>query len=449
VRAYKVLLGYGETSERTSPKKAKLELPDRPSIAVLPFTNMSGNPEQEYFADGMTDDLITDLSKISGLFVIARNSTFVYKGERPDVRKVSSELGVRFVLEGSVRRAGDQVRINAQLIDATTGGHLWAERYDAPLTDVFALQDSVTQQIVTALAVNLTADEDARQAHKQTDNPEAYDAFLQGWAHYRQYTRKDFVKALDYFKRAVELDSNYARAHAAISGVYTFATVRFWHFHLGWHDAPSLAERHLQLAMKDPTAVTHRFASMLRSQQGRHEEALAEADQMIALDRNDAENYDALGYALLWAGRPEEAIDAYNKAMRLDPHYPAQYLERLGAAYFSTENFEVAVDALARARRRNPGLAAWMLAAAYGHLGRVEEAAATLTRYQEHRGQSKLPSVDLVVGVHPYKRREDAQRLGDGLIKAGLCCQAKLDSYLATTQGANRNFTRPDEGSSE
>ena len=425
------------------PEHPSLPLPDKPSIAVLPFTNMSDDPKQEYFADGITEDLITDLSKISGLFVIARNSSFTYKGKMVKVKNVARDLGVRYVLEGSVRRAGNELRINAQLIDATTGGHLWAERYDGLNTNVFDLQDKVTRKIVTALAVNLTVDEDVRQRHKQTDNPEAYDAFLQGWSHYRQFTREDFAKALKYFKRAVELDPNYSRAHAAISGTYTYAAIRGWNFSLGWCKAPYRAENYLRLSMRDPTALTHRAASALRSQQGRHEEAVLEAEQTIALDPNDAENYDALGTALSWAGRPEEAISAYETAMRLDPHFPATYLENLGEAYFNTGDFEAAAKTIERARKRNPGLAAWILAAAYGHLGKEEKAAETLKQYHEFRGWSRLYTVSGVVGWYPYKRRADVERLGVGLIKAGLCCQSGLDSYLATTPRANVNFTRP------
>ena len=425
------------------PEHPSLPLPDKPSIAVLPFTNMSDDPKQEYFADGITEDLITDLSKISGLFVIARNSSFTYKGKMVKVKNVARDLGVRYVLEGSVRRAGNELRINAQLIDATTGGHLWAERYDGLNTNVFDLQDKVTRKIVTALAVNLTVDEDVRQRHKQTDNPEAYDAFLQGWSHYRQFTREDFAKALKYFKRAVELDPNYSRAHAAISGTYTYAAIRGWNFSLGWCKAPYRAENYLRLSMRDPTALTHRAASALRSQQGRHEEAVLEAEQTIALDPNDAENYDALGTALSWAGRPEEAISAYKTAMRLDPHFPATYLENLGEAYFNTGDFEAAAKTIERARKRNPGLAAWILAAAYGHLGKEEKAAETLKQYHEFRGWSRLYTVSGVVGWYPYKRRADVERLGVGLIKAGLCCQSGLDIYLATTPRANVNFTRP------
>jgi TolB-like protein/class 3 adenylate cyclase len=197
--------------EPASIERLGFPLPDKPSIVVLPFNNMSDDPSQDYFTDGMTEDLITDLSKISGLFVIARNSSFSYKGRQTDVRTIARELGVRYVLEGSVRRAGDNVRINAQLVDASTGGHLWAERYDGERQDVFALQDSVTERIVSALAVHLTAGEKAQVARRETNNIAAYDAFLQGWEHYRRHTPGDFAKAADFFERSVKLDPQYGR----------------------------------------------------------------------------------------------------------------------------------------------------------------------------------------------------------------------------------------------
>ena len=200
--------------ELASSDKMAFPLPDMPSIAVLPFDNLSDNPEQEYFSDGMTDDLITDLSKISGLFVIARNSSFQYKGQSVDIKKVSRELGVLYVLEGSVRRAGDKIRINAQLIDATTGGHLWAERYDRDLKDIFALQDEVTQKIVAALAVKLTEDEQKRLVRKYTDNIEAYDFYLQGMEYKNRYTKEANIQARQMFERAIDLDPEFAAAYA-------------------------------------------------------------------------------------------------------------------------------------------------------------------------------------------------------------------------------------------
>ena len=192
-------------------------LPDKPSIAVLPFTNLSDDPNQEYFVDGMTEDLITDLAKIESLFVIARNTVFTYKGKSVVVPDVARELGVRYVLEGSVRRVGDVVRINAQLIDGVSGAHIWAERYDGTLADIFALQDEVTRDIVAQLQITLTPDEQNRQNRKDTDNAEAYDAYLRGWQLYRRYTPEDFFEAIPHLERAVELDPDFGRAWAVLA----------------------------------------------------------------------------------------------------------------------------------------------------------------------------------------------------------------------------------------
>ena len=202
-------------------------LPDKPSIAVLPFTNMSDDTKQEYFVDGMTEDLITDLSKLSGLFVIARNTVFTYKDKPVKVSQVAKELGVRYVLEGSVRRAGNQVRINAQLIDATTGGHLWAERYDGTLNDVFGLQDQVTSKIVTVLAVQLSASDQNRTTTKETASTDAYDAFLKGWNQYLKQTPDGFVKAIAHFERASGIDPSYSRTYAALAATYWQSWKRF------------------------------------------------------------------------------------------------------------------------------------------------------------------------------------------------------------------------------
>ena len=208
-------------------------IPDKPSIAVLPFVNMSADPDQAYFADGITEDLITDLSKVAGLFVIARNSTFVYKGKAIDIREVAKALGVRYVLEGSVRRSVDEVRINAQLIDATTGGHVWADRYDGDLKNIFALQDKVTRHVVTALAVELTKDDRERVARRGTENAQAYDVFLKGWQHYLRQTPEDFRAAIVQFKKAAELDPEYGRAYAALAATYWEASTRYWGLALG------------------------------------------------------------------------------------------------------------------------------------------------------------------------------------------------------------------------
>jgi adenylate cyclase len=305
--------------EPASEERMAFPLPDKPSIAVLPFVNMSGDPEQEYFSDGLTDDLITDLSKLSGLFVIARNSVFTYKEKPVKVQQV----------EGSVRKAGEQVRINAQLIDATTGHHLWAERYDSHIGDVFALQDRITGKIVTALALKLTEGEQKQVARKYTDNIEAHDAFLRGRQHYVRGSPDDWAKAVQYFERAIELDSNYGRAYAALALIYCESSHNLWHDFLGvsWEKACELAKGYLQKAMNNPTALAHQVASKMLIDRLMHEEAVAEAQLAIALDPNDANSYLTMAYALIYTGRPKEAFDFVERAMRLDPLFPAPYLD--------------------------------------------------------------------------------------------------------------------------
>ena len=243
---------------------------------MLPFTNMSADPEQEYFADGITDDLITDLSKLSGLFVIARNSSFVYKGKPVNVRQVAEELGVRYVLEGSVRRSGGEIRVNAQLIDALSGGHVWAERYDSSMNDVFAVQDEVTRNVVAALEVHLTDKEQEARAQQETDSPEAYDAFLRGRAHYDLYSKDDFAKAISYLDEAIQLDPHYARAHAVLAAVYWKVGDNEWAPTMGMSYDESLEkmEHHLKEALKNPTPLAHHIASRLLTSQGRSDEAL-------------------------------------------------------------------------------------------------------------------------------------------------------------------------------
>jgi adenylate cyclase len=214
--------------ETASIERMALPLPDKPSIAVLPFANMSDDPKQDYFADGMTDGVITALSQVAGLFVISRNSTFAYKGKNVRPKLVSEELGVRYVLEGSIQRAGEQLRINAQLIDALSGGHAWAGKFDGSLADVFALEDKVTQSVADALRVKLTDAERLALGEQETSVPAAYDAFLRGWEHYRRTTPEDLAKAIPHFEEALRLDPNYTRADAALALVYTVAYDRKW-----------------------------------------------------------------------------------------------------------------------------------------------------------------------------------------------------------------------------
>jgi adenylate cyclase len=305
--------------EAASVERMAYPLPDRPSIAVLPFANMSNDESQEYFADGMTEDLITDLSKIPELFVISRNSTFTYKGQAVMVRAVAEELGVRYVLEGSVRRVGNEVRINAQLIDALSGGHVWAERYDGSLADIFDLQDSVTEQIVTALALNLTGE---RTSKKTTASTQAYDLFLQGWAHYQRHTAEDSSKAIPLFEAAIRLDPKYAQAQAAQAAVYWETWDNHWTETLGISrsDAMKIAKTHLQEAMKEPSSLAHWVASNILIAEGHYESAITEAEQIVALDANNADGYATLANALALSGKSTESDKLLATASRLNPN---------------------------------------------------------------------------------------------------------------------------------
>lgn len=442
--------------EPASVEQMAFPLPDKPSIAVLPFENMSDDTEQEYFSDGITEDVITDLSKLSGLFVIARNSTFTYKGKPVKIRQVAEELGVRYVLEGSVRRSGEQVRVTAQLIDATTGGHIWAERYDGTLTDVFALQDDVTKKIVTALAVSMTDTEHGPEIRHDTESADAYDAFLQGWAHYQLRTSAGHAEAVPYFQDAIRLDADYYRAHAALATVYWDAWRNRWTKSLGIPSfrARKLAMQHFDEAMKEPSTLVLSLSSRMKASSKQYEVAVSEAERAVELDSNDATAHAALADALILAQRPEEGAARIRTAMRLDPHYPPTYLVTLGAAEFGMERFDEAVATLDRAVKRNPDSdKAWIyLAASYGYLGRSERGQSTLETYNDNRAEAGLhelgiKSLDLtrfgpkteqdrlragLANVPPAKWRELVSRhpSGSGYIVEGA---TKIDALTAKT----------------
>jgi adenylate cyclase len=385
--------------EAAAIERMAFPLPDKPSIAVLPFTNMSNDTEQEYFVDGLTEDLITDISKVSGLFVIARNSVFTYKGKAVKVRQVAEELGVRYVVEGSVRRVGNQVRITAQLIDATTGGHLWAERYDGSLQDIFALQDQVTRKIVSALKISLTGDEAAQQAQHSTDNAGAHDAFLQGWAHYRLGSRADLVRSIPYLEEAVRLDPGYADAHAVLATVYWDAIENDWVFDLGIpsFEVEDRVNHHLEVAITTPNLLAHALQSRIYLSLDFPGKAVREAEIAVALDPNSASAYAALANTLILTNRPQEGLDAIRKAVRLDPHHPPEYLIMLGAAQFGLEQIEAAVTTFERAIRRNPDneMSLIYLASSYGHLGKLEKAEATIETANDLRATNGLSALTL------------------------------------------------------
>lgn len=412
--------------EPASAERMAFPLPDKPSIAVLPFVNMSEDSKQEYFSDGITEDLITDLSKIRKLFVIARNSVFTYKGKSVKISQVAEELGVRYVLEGSVRRANGQVRINSQLIDATTGGHLWAERYDGRMENVFALQDKITQKIVAALKVTLTAGENKQAASRETSNPAAYDAFLKGWAHYRRKTPQEFAKAVPYLKEAVERDPNYSQAYAALAAVYWECgrSLCSNYLDMSRFEAMKMADIYLMKAMQDPTPLAHWIASDMNRIRYRHQEAITEATRAIALDVNDPIGYYAMASALIWAGNPVDGTEFIKKAMRLDPHYPPDFLYNLGKAQFHMERYDDAIATLEEVKRRYPDydLVFFYLAATYGHLGREQEAKSAIKTFYERMAKSGFRFIQSLqwINTFPFKERKDAERLRKGLRIAGV-----------------------------
>lgn len=396
----------------------ELKLPEKPSIAVLPFVNMSGDPEQEYFSDGITEDLITDLSKISSLFVIARNSVFTYKGKAVKIGQVGRELGVLYILEGSVRKVGDRVRITAQLVDATTEGHLWAERYDRDLEDIFALQDEVTQKIVAALAVALTEEEEDRLTRKYTGNVEAYDCFLRGLEYHFHPTKEKNIQARRMFEKAIELDSEFAAAYAQLGRTHVRGYTHMW------SQDPKALNRAFDLAQKardlDDTLPESYFVfAQVYYYERRHEQAIAEFEKAITLSPNYADAVAELGDVLSFVGRPEEAIELIEKAMRLNPTPPSWYLDNLGRAYLLTKQYEEAIVTFKRVLNRNPDY--WVsyiyLAASYANLGRQKEAQAVVAEVQRINPMLSLESVRQ---LEPFKEKAVLDRFIDALCRAGL-----------------------------
>jgi adenylate cyclase len=405
-------------------------LPDKPSIAVLPFDNLSGDPGQGYFADGMTEDLITDLSHLSGIFVIARNSSWAYKDKPTKVQQIAEDLGVRYVLEGSVRRDRELIRINAQLIDALNGHHVWADRYDGSAAEVFALQDKVIRQIVAAMAVNLTPGETAQLADAETAVPRAYDVFLQGWNHFRTETTDDNTKAIALFEQAVELDPGYGRAHAALAAAYWRIVTSGWQSAVGieWERSYEELNDNLAKALGNPTELAYSVSAEVLARQGRHEEALAQIERALALAPNEPSTNVSKAKILNALGRAEEAEQAVQLAMRADPHYGPESLSVLGRALLHQERYEEAAGFLERAVQRQPDRDQdyVSLAVAYGYLGRSREAQAALAAYNKISVDGGYPPLNVQqVGFWWYGNIFEydevyRERLRVGLRKAGV-----------------------------
>jgi adenylate cyclase len=389
------------------------------AIAVLPLENLSADPAEGYFADGMTDDLITDLTKVSGLMVISRESSFAYKGQSPDVRRVADELGVRYVLHGSVRRAGERVRINAQLTDAATDGQLWAERYDGDLREIFAVQDQITEQIVSALAIKLTPAERQYLARADTKDLQAYEHFLKGQEQFFRYAKASNQVAREHFEQAIALDPNFARAYALLAWTHTFD------FMNGWSEAPehsldlgeSLATQ--ALAIDEALPVAYFVRGLVHRERGEYVKALVEAEKAISLDPNYANGHVLYATLLYYAGRPQEGLERMQMAIRLNPHHPYNYPFHLGQAYFVLARYDEAIEAFERGLNSNPAserLRVW-LAAAYAQAGRIDDA-----RWEIDQVLAANPEFSLqrIKGVFPFTDAADLERFLQGLRQAGL-----------------------------
>jgi adenylate cyclase len=399
---------------------AAVPVQETPAIAVLPFTNMSNDPEQEYFSDGISEDIITDLSKVAGLMVVARNSSFVYKGRTVDIREVGRELGVTSVLEGSIRRAGNRVRITAQLIDARTGAHLWADRYDRDLTDIFAVQDEVTTQIVGALRIRLQPRDGTRLAEGRTANVAAHDAFLQG-RETMEGSHRDavaFRSALASYTRAVALDPNYSKPHAGLALAHVLDFQNHWS---GTPDPLSLAARHAAVALEkgpdDP--LSHAVMSIVKVWQHDLDGARASAERALDLAPNNSSALGSLGLTLVYMGEAEQAIEPIRRGIQLDPGVAHQRLHFLGLAQLMLGRYDEAVATFRERIRLSPAtdLGRSFLAAALGHLGRMDEARAV---WAEMMAINPQYSLDEHLGRSPFRRPEDRARIVEGLARAGL-----------------------------
>ncbi|RUW55408.1 adenylate/guanylate cyclase domain-containing protein [Mesorhizobium sp. M1A.F.Ca.ET.072.01.1.1] len=423
IRVYSLQVGSAGTKPAATPESAASRpataAPPKLSIAVLPFANMSGDAEQDYFADGISEDIITALSKLSQLFVIARNSSFTFKGQNVHVQEVGSKLGVRHVLEGSVRKSGNRVRITAQLIDATSGGHLWAERFDRDLTDIFAVQDDVTQQIVGALALNLTEGDRQRLAPEYARNTQAYDYFMRGRELWHRLTKETNVAARDLLQRAIELDPKFASAHAFLALTHGLDYLNRWSASPpeSMAQAEEAATRAVTLDDSDPWA--HWALAIVKLYTRRHDEAINEAEHAIALNPNFAEGHVILGESLHYSGRSEEALESYARGKTLNPYFPDVLLHFQALASFQLGRYEEAVDLLLQRLARNAvtDVSRALLAASYGHLGRFAKARRA---WQEVLRINPDYSLDYRRKVLPYKNPADFELIVDGLRKAGI-----------------------------
>lgn len=401
-------------------RNAALKLPDKPSLAVLPFTNLSGDPDQDAIADAFAENLITDLSRTQNLFVIARNSSFSYKGKAVDVREVGRELGVRYILEGSLQRAGEKLRVNAQLIDAATGRHVWGNRFDRPARDLFAVEDEIGRRIVLELEVKLTEGEQARARRRHTASVEAFESFARGVPLFRRFRREDNLRARKWFEQALASDPHFADALGWLGWTH-WAEARY-----GWgpsrKESLQQAERLANQAREadDTVATSYSLLSFVHLARGEFDKALSERQRVIALSPNAADAHALMALLKLYAGQPQEAIVSFKTAMRLSPFYPSWFLGSLGQAYRMAGYNEEALRAFREVISREPldvTTARVRLASLLVELGRIGEAREVAAKILEINPRF---SVKRYAASRLYRDRAVVERIAAQLRQTGL-----------------------------
>ena len=416
VRVYKVIL---DSDSSKSLVEEHLELPDIPSIAVLPFMNMSGDPSQEYFSDGLTEQIINGICKVSNLFVIARNSSFAYKGRSVNIRQVGKELGVRYVLEGSVQKVGDRVRITCQLIDATTGYHLWSENYDRDLLDIFALQDEITLKLIDTMHIKLTFGEQARLWEGMTTNIQAYDMHMRGSECFFRANEKDNKQAQQFYKEAINIDENYAFAYAMLGFTYIFDLLFRWSESpiQSFEQAEKCAEK--TLALNDSLDLAYLLSGWIKLFKRQHDEAINEGQRAITLNPNGAEAHALFGYILNMSGETDLAINSLKRAFRLNPIPLPHYYTILAMAYRNNEQYEKAIEVSERGLScYNDQFALYLtLAASYTFLDRTDEAHMAV---EEVLRIDPNFSLEYFAMTMPYKHQETGDKFIEALRKAGV-----------------------------
>jgi adenylate cyclase len=397
--------------------KPAIPLAKRASIAVLPFKNLSGDQEQEYFSDGITNDIITDLSKFPEMLVIASNTVFTYKNKPINVKQISEDLSVRYVLEGTVQKASNKVRINAQLTDANKDHHIWAERFDRDLKDLFTVQEEIVKTIVATLAIRVDAAERTRAMRKDTSNLEAYDYALRGEEFLLRGSRSSNIKAKEMFKNAIETDSRYALAYAGLGWSYYLSAIN------GWTEFPGQAlEKALELGQKalsigEPAATTHALLGSVYLRLGKYDLAISELQRAIELNPNHALSHLTLGMVMLYAGRTDEAIQLLQTGIRFDPYSRLDHYWHLGLAYYLNGKYEDAIKALEKDLSHTPTLA-WSyiaIAAAYAQAGRSKDAKRAAEMVKKLH-----PFFELDSSFNLFRNPEDRKKFHKGLRKAGI-----------------------------